>query len=114
MFEHSNDAINIEGQAFGVKTKSKLEPAKDIIFPAFDEAATKGEELYIRSHGSYAPGEQRDRHYKWPVDPVTTRFGVKGDTIAFGGVSKNINDILKYTDEKPSALSVKRVILPVM
>ena len=66
--------------------------------------------MYIRSHGSYAPGEQRDRHYNWPVDPTTTRFGCKGDTIAFGGVSKNINDVLKYTDEKPSALSIKKVI----
>ena len=90
-------------------TKSRKEPAKDVIFPAFDESAMKGEDIYIRSHGSYGPGEQRDRHYNWPVDPVSTRFGCKGDTIAFGGVSKNINDILQYTDEKPSSLSVKKV-----
>jgi hypothetical protein len=99
-----------EGAPFGIGgTRTISQAAKDVIFPTYDEAADKGNEIYIRSHGSYAPGEQRDRHYDWPVDPTSTRFGCKGDTIAFGGVSKNISDILSYADEKPSAVSVKRV-----
>jgi Ni/Co efflux regulator RcnB len=100
----------IDNEPFGCGgTRTQSVAAKDVIFPAYDENIDKGGEIYVRSHGSYAPGEQRNRHYQWPVDPHSTRFGCKGDTIAFGGVSKNINDILKYTDERPSALSVKRV-----
>lgn len=99
----------LEEKPFGRSSKFSQEPAKDVIFPSYNEDSAKGEDLYIRSHGSYGAGQQRDRHYDWPVDPNQTRFGRKGDTIAFNGVSKNINDILKYTDENPSVLGVKKV-----
>lgn len=88
-----------EHQPFGVKTSSAHEPAKDLIFPvdARHEVDGDGADLYKRSHGSYAPGEQRRRGYQWGsagVNPDTTRFGRKGDTIAFNGVSKNIAEVL--------------------
>jgi hypothetical protein len=67
-------------------------------------------ELYKRSHGSYAPGEQRRRGYEWPVDPEMTRFGAKGDTIAFNGVSKNIADVLNGTQGGgPGVVNTKKV-----
>ena len=75
------------------------------------EEVLKGEDIYIRSHGSYRPGEQKDRHYNWPVDPTTTRFGAKGDNIAFNGVSKNIADVLKPSEEYSNVLSAKKVTL---
>jgi len=82
-------------EAFGIKSSSSLEPAKNLIFPADREESQEGEDLYKRSHGSYGPGEQRRRGYEWTnVDPNQVRFGAKGDTIAFNGVSKNIADVL--------------------
>ena len=57
-------------------------------------AGSEADELYKRSHGNYAPGEQRSRGYNWNVDPNTTRFGQKGDTIALNGVSSNIAEVL--------------------
>lgn len=84
---------------FGVVSKSSLEPAKDIIFPSMPDETFLGEDIYKRTHGSYSPGEQKRRSYKWPVDPVTTVFGVKGDTIAFNGVSRNIAAVLNSGEE---------------
>jgi len=94
---------------FGCLGKSSMEPAKDIIFPQLSEEQVKGDEIYKRSHGNFAPGEQRNRGYKWHVDPTTTRFGVKGDTLAFNGVSKNIADVLKGAGENPSVINTKKV-----
>jgi hypothetical protein len=73
----------------------------------------EGIDLYKRSHGSYAPGEQRRRDYKWNVDPDRTRFGAKGDTIAFNGVSKNIADVLNNSANltKSSVVNTKKVSL---
>lgn len=97
-----------EDTPFGCVTRN-TEPAKDIIFPRFSEEMLQGEDLYIRSHGSYGPGEQKSRNYQWPVDPNSVRFGAKGDVIAFNGVSTNIADILRNTDDQASAVSVKKV-----
>jgi hypothetical protein len=98
---------------FGVKSASSLEPAKDLIFPTITEDSLRGEDLYKRSHGSYGPGEQRSRDYKWNVDPALTRFGRKGDTIAMNGVSTNINDVLKgsLVNNKDSVVNLKKVQL---
>ncbi|RYH27211.1 hypothetical protein EON65_13800 [archaeon] len=98
-------------QPFGVKSSSSLEPAKNLIFPqdCFDSA--EGTDLYKRSHGSYGPGEQKKRGYDWKVDPNQTRFGAKGDTIAFNGVSQNIRDVLTDTSglEGNSVVNLKKV-----
>ena len=52
--------------------------------------------MYRKSHGSYAPGEQKTRGYDWgKTDPTKVRFGRKGDTIAFNGVSSNITEVLQ-------------------
>jgi hypothetical protein len=90
--------ILIEQPLFGMKTKSASEPAKELIFPVdMNNDSEEGNALYKRSHGSYAPGEQRRRNYDWGTEtnPATTRFGRKGDTIAFNGVSKNIAEVLQ-------------------
>lgn len=89
-------------QAFGIKSASSLEPAKGLIFPSNIEETVAGADLYKRSHGSYAPGEQRRRGYDWNINPETTRFGAKGDTIAFNGVSKNIADVLNGSSNMKS------------
>ena len=40
-------------------------------------------QLYVTSHGAYAAGEQRHRHYNWDragLDPATHSFGELDDT----------------------------------
>lgn len=72
----------------------------------------EGNDIYKRSHGSYAPGEQKRRGYNWSVDPHNTVFGRKGDTIAFNGVSKNIADVLKGPNnpaEEAPVVNLKKV-----
>lgn len=97
-------------QPFGIKSKSSVEPAKDIIFPVLDEDQIKGDELYRRSHGSYAPGEQKRRDYIWSFNPDAQVFGVKGGTIAFNGASSNIAEVLKgVPGEEPGLVSTKNI-----
>ena len=94
---------------FGCVGKSDVEKAKDIIFPDLTDEQIQGDEIYRRSHGFSLPGEQKNRNYKWYVDPANTRFGVKGDTIALNGVSKNIADVLRGVGDTPSVVNTKNV-----
>ena len=51
-------------------------------------------ELYVRTHGDYAPGEQRKRNYDWPgLDPNTHSFGVKGAT-----TETQVTDLLRMPE----------------
>ncbi len=94
-----------------MKTVSANEAAKDLIFPSSHGDETNGDELYKKSHGSYAPGEQKRRDYNWNIDPTQTRFGRKGDTIALNGISKNISDVLKGSPltNDASVVNIKKV-----
>ncbi len=100
----------LEGEAFGIKSKSAAEPAKSVIFPTLSEDDIKKEEIYKKTHGSFEPGEQKRRDYHWYVNPDEVRFGRKGDTIALNGVSKNVSDCLKNVEDKPPLISAKKVI----
>lgn len=94
-------------EAFGVKSVSSLEPAKDIIFPDITEDVNRGADLYKVSHGSYGPGEQKSRHYTVPLQDMT--FGMKGASVAFNGVSKNVDDVLKSVGESSSCADTTAV-----
>lgn len=98
-----------------MKTVSVNDAAKELIFPSDRDGSLyseEGNELYKKSHGSFAPGEQRSREYQWPVDPHATRFGRKGDTIALNGVSKNISEVLNgsaIAEREQSVVGLKNV-----
>ena len=94
---------------FGRPGKSEQEKAKDIIWPELSEEQLAGEEIYKRSHGNFAPGEQRNRGYNWYVDPVTTRFGVGGKNIALNGVSNDVAAVLNGAGETQSIINTKKV-----
>eukprot|EP01035_Chromulina_nebulosa_P020988 gene20988-27199_t len=96
-------------QAFGIKSKSSLEPAKDLIFPNLSDDYFEGEDLYKRSHHSYLPGEQMKRNYEWKINPNDTVFGRKGDTIALNGVSSNITLVLQGNENDYQLISNKSV-----
>ena len=80
-----------------------------MIFPCDNEEINDGSDLYKRSHGSYAPGEQKKRDYNWNLNPETTRFGAKGDTIAFNGVA----DALKNNGVN-TVVNTKKVIISLL
>ena len=94
---------------FGRPGNPSMERAKDIIWPSVSEEQILGEEIYKRSHNNYAPGEQKNRNYKWYVDPVTTRFGVGGKNIALNGVSKDVAEVLSGAGETKSIINTKQV-----
>lgn len=47
--------------------------------------------MYLKSHGSYKPGEQKDREFKWNVDPNDFRFG----KVEKNPVHKEMNQIMQ-------------------
>lgn len=68
-------AENKENFKFGVPTISS-ETTKQIMNPdkpLFN--APEVQQMYKKTHGNFAPGEQKDREYQWPVDKSTYRFG---------------------------------------
>jgi hypothetical protein len=70
-----------------------------------DNEATR--KLYVKSHGSYQPGEQRQRGYDWAttkVDPNDHRFGAVDKQGVRDGVKKALQPALD-----PSATEVKVV-----
>ena len=71
-------------------------PAKDIIFPVLEEQPDGVEDVYKRSHGAIGPGEQISRGYDWHgADMSSHIFGIKGNSLAYNGVSDNVADALK-------------------
>ena len=70
--------VKAEGFAYGMSTDSS-ESAKNLLYPQVTEDESKHHAQYIKSHGAYEPGEQRERGYKWentPVHPAVHRFGL--------------------------------------
>lgn len=68
-----------------------------------DEPGTKAHALHVRSHGAYAPGEQRRRPYDWQaagVDPDRFRFGATDKVNLVNGVGKALNPELDDGAEK--------------
>ncbi|KAE8904514.1 hypothetical protein PF005_g2777 [Phytophthora fragariae] len=69
------------------------ESAKELLYPSTSARLLNSREeeaLYRRSHGSVAPGEQKNRNYQWEaanINPAKHRFGVKpvGSTGREGG-----------------------------
>jgi hypothetical protein len=92
------DKFTTGGQAFGIGSASSLEPAKDIIFPEISEEDIIAEKIYQKSHNNWPVGAQKQRGIDWGttgMNPDEVRFGMKGDTIAFNGVSKNVEAVLQ-------------------
>lgn len=67
------------GKPMHVREQEAKNSTRSIIFPeasSSNEAASH--QLYVASHGSYEPGEQRSRQYDWSragIDPGAHRFG---------------------------------------
>ena len=93
------------------KASQSSDSAKGLLYPKVtsDEAEFRGQ--YVKSHGSYAPGEQRARSYTWRVDPVSHRFGVGvGSQVALNGLSLGVSGALRGEgDLEPQRVTSKKV-----
>jgi len=79
--------------AFGIPTGCS-ESSKNLLYPTVNEDESVHSAMYTKSHGSYAPGEQRDREYKWnnaTIDKGNHRFGKKEKNPLTNGVSLSMN-----------------------
>ena len=54
--------------SFG-KGSASSEAAKSLLYPKVTADESEHAPQYVKSHGSYAPGEQRVRAYNWRIDP---------------------------------------------
>jgi hypothetical protein len=72
------------GRPLHVREQERLNSTKDTIFPTSPSEDPASTQRYARSHGSFAPGEQRRRGYDWGggIDPGTHRFGLSGAEVA--------------------------------
>lgn len=79
--------------AFGVMT-GQSEPSKNLLYPTVTEDEAIHEAMYRKSHGTYQPGVQVDRQYKWNntnIDVTTHRFGKKDKNLVKNGVGLCMN-----------------------
>lgn len=104
--------------SFGKPTKDSLH-AKELIYAAGGSKEEKNEvkRMYIKTHGNYAPGEQKTRDYEWVNNP---RVGAgDGETLhhAFGyGEEKLLNGAQKAVmperahESFPKTVIVKKTV----
>lgn len=79
--------------AFGIPTGCS-ESSKNLLYPTETEDESKHSGMYTKSHGSYAPGEQRNRDYNWEktdINEKTHRFGKKEKNMLKNGVALCMN-----------------------
>ena len=85
---------------YGVTSVSSCESAKALICASDNNIISPSElernqQNYMTSHGSYLPGQQKERNYKWPVDPLTTVFGEKSQDSSLRRASKGVHEALQ-------------------
>lgn len=68
--------------------------------------------MYRKSHGAIGPGEQTSRGYDWHGADMSKKiFGMKGNSLAYNGVSVNVAEALKggCDSDQASSITLKRV-----
>jgi hypothetical protein len=53
--------------------------------------------MYVKSHHSFAPGEQAHRNYKWSKDPSATVWGAPSD---LKKTEENVKESLVWQAER--------------
>jgi len=111
---------------FGIASKGS-ESAKDVMYtPASLNDDQQAKNLYIKSHGMYEAGQQKQRDYQWPFNPNVHVFGKTEKLVADEGkfclqpetadeafpktqiVKKNVEDFRDYNKDplgKPNNLA---------
>lgn len=100
--------VKSEEYQFGVPTNSN-DTVKDI-FKAQegiveDETVRK---MYIKTHGNFDSGEQKDRNYEWNFDKTTHRFGY-GEQRLINGAAMSIH-AERFENNFPKTVIVKKTV----
>ncbi|KAM3131622.1 hypothetical protein pb186bvf_016286 [Paramecium bursaria] len=67
-----------DGFAFGQKIPPSEYTAKEVVFPPDAKREEEKNRLqYLKSHGNFEAGEQKNRNYNWNIDKDEYRFGKK-------------------------------------
>ena len=91
--------------------------AKELLYPRSSVAPSDGrseeevKRMYIKSHNSYAPGEQRTRDYQWGrarVDPTQFRFGIVEAAAGEGGVAECIQPESQEGQNRVTSVQVEK------
>jgi len=105
------DARNVPLHDFGLPTKTAVgQDAKNLIYMPSAKPVQGERAQYIKSHGSYGPGEQRSRDYDWGGrDLKTHRFGEGvGSYVALNGLALGATGAMEPLDEPPVVASRMR------
>lgn len=95
---------------FGCPTAG-LESAKEMIFPAGGAHINEDAEthaIYRKTHGNFAPGEQRTRDYNWKFGPEDHVFGYAEKKVLNGAAQALHNE--RVEEHFPKTTIVKKTI----
>lgn len=93
--------------------------AKDVLYPIQGSYEEKGDtaKMYQRTHGNFAPGEQRKREYEWQANQRIAQIEGNVQTHAFGyGEQKLLNGAAKSVMPErieegfPKTVIVKKIV----
>ena len=86
------------------------ESAKDVLYPVGGsmEERTDIAKMYNKTHGNFAPGEQRNREYNWPVDQAQHRFGY-GEQRLLNGAAMSLH-AERFEGNFPKTVIVKKTV----
>ncbi len=95
--------------AFGVGSKD-LESAKEMIYPlGVGQPESKVvSDMYRKTHGNFAPGEQKNRNYDWKLDPNSHRFGYAEKKVLNGAGDALHNE--RNQEQFPKTIIVKKTV----
>lgn len=89
------------GVVYGSKELERTGQIKEVMTVTSAEEDASSHHLYVKSHASYLPGEQRHRNYDWTssgVDPAEHRFGALDKQTGYrDGVKKALQPGLDET-----------------
>ena len=88
-----------------------LENAKEMIYPmggAFISDDPEVHEMYKKTHGNFAPGEQKQRNYEWRFNPKEHCFGYGEKKILNGAAMALHNERLE--EDYPKTVIVKKTV----
>lgn len=64
--------------------------------------------MYNKTHGNFAPGEQKDRNYNWPVNKAQHRFGYGEQKFPNGAAMAIHNE--RFESAFPKTVIVKKTV----
>lgn len=63
---------------------------------------------YVKTHGNFDPGEQKQRQYNWPVEKHVHRFGYGEHQVLNG--AKNAVQPERVDEEFPKTIIIKKTV----